>query len=239
MEQNLPLADVLAVVFARTSGSPLSQETVDTAAEIIAKSAGAGVSLMDGTGRGVTTAASGPVVGQADRLQYELGEGPCLRAAAHRVVVRIDDMTTETRWPRWCERASRLGMRASLSVPLVVGERCLGAVKVYAVEPGAFGDREERVVGLFAEQAAVLLDGTKSSDDTWRFGERLTAAMRDRDAVATAKGILMERDHVDEHTAYAQLVHLSERDGKPLRDVASSLLRTSHAEDREVDVVDR
>jgi GAF domain-containing protein len=249
VEQELPLADELAVVFARMSGLLLSRETVDTAvdfvaslaAEVIAGSVGAGVSLMDGTGRRTTKAASDPLVERADQLQYDLDEGPCLQAVADRVVYRIDDLTTETRWRRWCGRAAGLGMRSTLTVPLIVGEQCLGALKVYALEPGAFGDREERLVSLFAAQASVLLANVKSYDDVQRFSDRLTAALRDRDAVATAKGVLMGRGHVDVDTAFAQLVSLSERDGKPLRDVAWALLRSSHDDypGRGVDVVDR
>jgi GAF domain-containing protein len=239
VEQELPLADELAVVFARMSGLLLSRETVDTAvdfvaslaAEVVTGSVGAGVSLVDEAGWRTTRAASDPLVERADQAQYDLDEGPCLQAAADRVAYRIDDLTTETRWRRWCERAAGLGMRASLSVPLLVGERCLGAIKVYAVEPGVFGDREERLVSLFAEQAAVLLANVKSYDDVQRFSDRLTAALRDRDAVATAKGVLMGRERLDPDTAFARLVSLSERDGRPLRDVAWALLGSAHADE--------
>jgi GAF domain-containing protein len=238
VEQDLPPADELAVVYARMSGFLLSRETVDTAvdlvaslaAQVVAGSAGAGVSLVDEAGRR-TKAASDPLVEQADQLQYDLDEGPCLQAAADRAVYRIGDMTTETRWRRWCERAAGLGMRSSLSVPLLAGGRCLGAIKVYAVEPGAFGDREEHLVSLFAEQAAVLLANVKSYDDVRRFSDRLTSALRDRDAVATAKGVLMERERLDPDTAFARLVSLSERDGRPLRDVAWTLLGSAHADE--------
>jgi GAF domain-containing protein len=214
------------------SGLLLSQETVATvvelvvssAAEVIADAAGVGVSLVDDTGRRTTAAASDPVVERLDQVQYDLDEGPCLQASADGVAYRIDDMVTEERWPRWTAVAARSGMRAAMSVPLVVGDRCLGAIKVYATEPGVLGDREEHLLGLFAEQAAVLMANVKALGEARRFSERLTAALRDRDAVNTAKGVLMEREHVDADTAFARLVSLSERDAKPLHDVAWTVL---------------
>lgn len=249
MERESPQADEPAVLVARVSGHLMTRQTVDTAVElvvalaagIVPDSVGAGVSLVDDSGRRLTAAASDPLVWEADQLQYDLDEGPCLVAALDRVVCRVDDTATEPRWRRWCERAAHLGVRASLSVPLLTAGRCLGAVKVYAVEPGAFGEREEHLVGLFAEQAAVLLAEVSSRDDARWFGDRLTAALRDRDAVATAKGVLAERGHVDPDTAFAQLVSLSHRDRAPLRDVARAVVRSTWDDhrDRGVDVVDR
>ncbi|WNV87429.1 GAF and ANTAR domain-containing protein [Umezawaea sp. Da 62-37] len=248
MERELPLADELAVVFARMSGLLLSQETVATAlelvvssaAEVISGAAGVGVSLMDDTGRRITAAASDPVVGRLDQLQYDLDEGPCLQAMADGVVCRIDDMGTEARWPRWTALAAGAGTCATMSVPLVAGDRCLGAIKVYATEAAVLGDREENLLGLFAAQAAVLVANVKAYDDAQRFSERLTAALRDRDAVNIAKGVLMERERVDADTAFALLMSLCERDAKPLHDVAWAVLRSSRGElpERGAEVVD-
>jgi len=102
---DLPLADELAVVVARMSGLLLSRETVESAlelivasaAEAIPASAGAGVSLIDEEGGRTTAAASDEVVREADDLQYELGEGPCLSAWSRRAVVRVDDLSADGR----------------------------------------------------------------------------------------------------------------------------------------------
>lgn len=138
MDQDLPLADELAVVFARMSGLLLSQETVGTAVRLVTSLAtetipgtfGAGVTLMDERGRPTTTGASAPVVERADNLQYEFDEGPCLTAWAERLLVRTDDIAGERRWPRWAKAVEPLGLRSALSVPLVAGDVTLGALKV-------------------------------------------------------------------------------------------------------------
>jgi putative methionine-R-sulfoxide reductase with GAF domain len=73
-------------------------------------------------------------------LQYELDEGPCLTAWRQREVVRVDDVTKETRWPAWTAAVTAfgIGLQSTLSVPLVVQDESLGAMKVYARDPYAF-----------------------------------------------------------------------------------------------------
>jgi hypothetical protein len=104
MENHLPLADELAAVFARMSGLLLSAETAGAALELITAlaretvkgSSGAGITLLDEFGDRITTAATDPLVTLADRLQYELGEGPCLTAWERR--------TTEGQGPAFLAR---------------------------------------------------------------------------------------------------------------------------------------
>lgn len=130
MTQGLPLADELAVVFTRMSGLLLSHETVSIALSLITSLAketipgavGAGVTMLNENGQEVSAAATGPVVEQADGLQYELGEGPCLSAWGQRATFRTEDLRHETRWPRWSKGVQPLGLRASLSTAIVTGD---------------------------------------------------------------------------------------------------------------------
>jgi GAF domain-containing protein len=240
LARELPLADELAAVFVRMSGLLLTEDTVQTALSIVvslaqetvAGSLGVGVTLLDGQGRRTTAAASGPLPERADSLQYELDEGPCLRSWTDRVVVRVDDLLEDDRWPRWAQAVRPLGVRASLSAPLVVGGTALGAIKVYAATPGAFGEHDEYLLTMFATQAAILLAHVSSHVDAHRLSESLTDALRGREVIATAKGILMARDGTDEDTAFATLIALSRQQSRKLRDVATTLVRTTTARHR-------
>src|SRR2546421_139395 len=103
----LPLTDELAAVFARMTGLLLNEETVaaalglvsSLAQETVPGSSGAGVSIIDEHHRRSSGSTDERVL-QADDLQYELGEGPCLTAAAERRLIRIDDLSVDRRWPR-------------------------------------------------------------------------------------------------------------------------------------------
>ena len=66
-------------------------------------------------------------------------------------------------------------MRAAISSPLVVGDRSLGAVKVYADEPDAFDGHSEQLLTLFSAQAAVLVANVQSSERAKRLSEGMRA----------------------------------------------------------------
>jgi GAF domain-containing protein len=231
----LPLADELSLVFARMSGLLLSEETVTTALGLIGSLAldtvsgacGAGVTLVDPRGHRRTSGATDPRVEEADRIQYELDEGPCLAAAAARQVVRVDDIEGDPRWPRWSARAAPLGLRAALSAPLVAGDEALGALKVYGEAAGSFDEQAERLLSMFAAQAAILVANVQSFERAHRVSEELRKTVRNRDLVSMAKGLLMARHGVDEDTAFALLVARSHEDGVPLLDVARTLIESA------------
>ena len=231
METEPPPADELAAVFASMSGLLLSSETVSSALELITTLVaetvgdvdGAGVTLLDEHGARTTTAATDPVVTEADALQYELGEGPCLMAWAQRVAVRVDDITGDDRWPRWAQAAAATGMRAVLSAPLVVGDAALGALKVYSRRPGTYGEHDKHLLTMFAAHAAVLLNQVRSRADARRVSTRLADSLRVRDVVNIAKGVLMCREGVDEQAAFLLLSKAAEEEGRPLRAVAESV----------------
>jgi GAF domain-containing protein len=235
MVEGLPLAEELSAVYARMSGLLLSEETVGTAVRLVTALAtdaipgavGAGVTLVDERGGKTTSGASDPVVEKADSAQYELGEGPCLTAWAQRALVRIDEIGSDGRWPRWSRAVEPLGLRAALSAPLVAGDRSLGAVKVYAHLPGAFDRHAEHLLVMFAAQAAILLANVQSVDSAQRLSDGLKDALRSRDLIATAKGILMARDGIAEEAAFSVLVAGAQREHKTLREAAHCLVRST------------
>ncbi len=80
-----------------------------------------GVSIRHGKGEITTPAATDAMAEQADNLQYELGEGPCLDAVWEGDQTLIEDMTTERRWPRWAPLAADLGIMSVLSTRMATG----------------------------------------------------------------------------------------------------------------------
>ncbi|WP_410675915.1 GAF domain-containing protein [Amycolatopsis sp. cmx-4-68] len=228
-------AQQLAAVFARMSGLLLSSEKVDTALKLITALAvemvpgttGAGISLMDHHGRRVTAAATDEVVDRADELQYQLGHGPCLTAWAERAVVRVDDLARDERWPAWSRPAAELGLASVLSAPMVAGPEPLGALKVYAVLPHAYGQREEHLLTMFAAQAAMLISNMRTAQDAERASAQVAEALRGREVVKLAKGIVMARDHVDERAALLTLAQLAERERTTLRHTAERLAQST------------
>ena len=98
-----------------------------------------------------TAAYDGEMSLAADELQYERGYGPCMDAGRGGVVLRVDDMQTEERWPDYVARVrAETPVRSSLSVPLPYQGTMIGALNVYSGERAAFASPESLRAGLDA-----------------------------------------------------------------------------------------
>lgn len=223
----------LGLALTQMAGVVLSRETVDTALALVttlaatttAGTLGAAVTVVDEHGKR-SKAASNQMAEQADALQYEFDDGPCLTAWRTQELVRIDDTTTDARWPRWNEAASRLGVRSVLSAPLVLDDASIGAMKVYCERPMNYGPHDEHVLRLLAAQAAILLANTQSLQTARRLARQLTEALTSRDAIAQATGVLLARGAESQQAAFATLAAAARRTDRPVQQVARTLLAT-------------
>jgi GAF domain-containing protein len=229
-QSSAPSVD-LTWALSQMSGLLLSRETVDTALELVTSLAatttagtlGAAVTVVDEHGKR-SKAASNRAVEQADALQYEFDEGPCLTAWRTGEMVRIDDTTTDGRWPRWNDAVSRLGVRSVLSAPLLAGEESIGAMKVYCERPMNYGPHDEQVMRLLAAQAAILLANTQSLAEARRLSRQLTDALASRDLIAQATGVLLARGAASRQHAFATLAATARHSDRRIEDVARALL---------------
>lgn len=175
-----------------------------------------GVSLREGkTLR--TVAATNDLVTRLNTIEHELDEGPCMQAVLEQRSYRIDDMSTDTRWPRFAKAAQAHGIQSMLSYRLFTSGRNLGALDLYSSKPNAF-DAQAQVIGeLFAAHAAIALIGATQQAE-WQ------AARNSRDLIGVAKGILMHREHLTDDQAFTLLVTTSQRANIKIRDVAAWLV---------------
>jgi GAF domain-containing protein len=231
MPQQLPL-DQLTLSLARIKNLLLTEEKVDHAVQLLAEgirdsfdgSAGAGVSLMDEQGSRTSAGATDAVVLEADAAQYELGQGPCLTAWATERTLLIQDVATDDRWPLWSQAVRHLSIRSVISTPLMVGPRCLGALKIYATVPGAFDAATARPLEKLAAPAATLLDNIQTSEAPQRITQALTSALHSRDTVNRAQGILMQKDGLGASEALRELVRLSKAGRRSLLSVSTDIV---------------
>ena len=156
---------------------------------------------------------------RVDALQAEVGEGPCLDAVFRERLVRVDDLSSEQRWPQFARRASALGAASMLSFQLWVDGDNLGALNLYGRQPWAFDEESEQIGLLFVSHAAVAMAGAQKRD-------QLVENVATRDLIGQAKGILMERYQIDAQRAFALLVRTSQDSNRKLRDIAVELATT-------------
>jgi GAF domain-containing protein len=176
-----------------------------------------------------TAAFSGSLAHQLDERQYEQGYGPCLDAAHAGEVVVIDDMATETRWPRFAPLAMKAGVRSSLSVGLPVQQHVIGALNVYSTAAFAFDNDAEELARTFAGYAAVALANASLFTSTADLAAQMQKAMESRAGIEQAKGIIMAQLHCDADTAFDVLTKRSQHANRKLRDVAADIIAATIA----------
>jgi hypothetical protein len=181
-------------------------------------------------GGGVTVNATGHLAQQADERQYDVDDGPCLHAMREGVVVRVDDMTTETRWGDFPPLAVQVGVRSSLSLPLEVEGRSRGALNLYSTRPAAFADGHEEEAGRWAARASGALTVAlriAAGDDR---ADRLAGGLDTRTVIGQAIGLVMARERCSAEQAFALLRVSSQRRNVKLRDIAATLVASFEAE---------
>ncbi|MER6982841.1 GAF and ANTAR domain-containing protein [Streptomyces carpinensis] len=114
------------------------------------------------------------------------------------------------------------GLRSALALRLRAEKRRLTVLTAYAGKPRAFDDSATRIGRLFTAHVSLALDSA-----TVR--EQLTEAMRTRDLIGQATGILMERLDIDAAQAFDSLVRASQRENVKLRDLARRIVDAKKA----------
>jgi GAF domain-containing protein len=177
------------------------------------------VTYVTGRRRVEPRAATSDLPREVDEMQDRIQEGPCLHAVWDEQTVRVEDMRTETRWPRFAAEAVELGVLSSLSVQLFVEGDNLGALNLYARRPHAFSEESEDVGLVLAAHAAVAVAAAQNE-------EHLRRAVSSRDLIGQAKGILMERYKLTGDQAFQVLARASQQTNRRLVDVADELTQT-------------
>jgi GAF domain-containing protein len=166
-----------------------------------------------------TVFASDVVPRQLDALQMQMDTGPCLTAARKQIVVRMHDIAADTRWPEFRHAAAECEVASMLCVPLFIDDRLLGTLSFYGEQPDAFRDGAEPIARLLATLSAVAL-----ADSFQR--ERMERALRNRDVIGQAKGILMSRHGLPADAAFEMLRTHSQHTNNKLVAVAERVVET-------------
>ncbi|MEV2211754.1 GAF and ANTAR domain-containing protein [Streptomyces sp. NPDC050997] len=210
------MAELARELLTKESVSETLDEIAASAVKLVTGCDAAGI-LAVRKGQAVTLSACGEGVRESDRLQGELGEGPCFdlaRGAADERAYRIEDMNDpQPSWPRFAEAARDLGIGSMTGVLLYTDKEDFGALNLYARRPGAFTHEFETAGWLLASHAAVALSSARTID-------QLEHAMHTRHGIGEAMGILMERHRLSEDDAFNVLRAISQEHNLKLRDVA-------------------
>lgn len=201
----------------------LLTEVAGFAVRAIPGADGAGLTLIESTHTD-TVVTTAPFVREVDNIQYGIGQGPCISAAADRRTVMSGSLGDDARWPRFGPQVARLGVHSALSLPLITPSGVVGALNVYAHPHDTFDDRAAELGGLFAVPAAIAVQNAQVLAEARRLAQRLQKALETRAVIDRAVGILMSRSGVAEQEALARLRTLSQHEQAKLPQTAQSIV---------------
>ena len=111
-----------------------------------------------------------------ERLQTELGQGPCLMAYETGEAVTVPDMRREGRFPEFAPAALAAGMGAVFAFPLRHGAGRLGALDLYRDTPGALDPRDMSAAQTLADVAAAYLLNAQARQEALEISDRFRAS---------------------------------------------------------------
>jgi GAF domain-containing protein len=175
-----------------------------------------------------TVASTGRLALDLDAVQYERGDGPCLRAARTGEATEIADTRADSRWPDYTRRAAERGNLSSLAVPLSIDEdeRIFGSLNLYSRKPEAFDEDSRSAARAFGPYAAVAAGNVYAYQSARSLADNLKAALENRAVIEQAKGILMERYKLTADYAFRLLAVASMNANRKLRHIADELVLT-------------
>lgn len=198
-----------------TTLANITAAAVEVLPDVVASS----LTVKHGTGSLDSVAPTADYLREVDAAQYEFQEGPCYEAATDTVHVTSPDLANDPRFPRYAPVAVKHGIRAQAGIRLFDTPSASGALNLYATEVGVFEDLD-MLSQLFAHQSAMALDYARQID-------QLQEAVRSRQMIGQAVGMVMERYQVDEARAFGFLTRLSSHQNVKLRVVAQELLQAA------------
>jgi GAF domain-containing protein len=174
--------------------------------------------------RADTIVATADFVREVDTIQYSIGEGPCISAAAERRTFTSGSLGGETRWPRFGPRVARLGVHSVLSLPLLSPEGVFGAMNVYAHGKHVFDEHAVQVGELFSVPAAIAVENAQVLARAKRLANNLQAALVSRAVIDQAIGIVMSRTGATSAEAFDRLRTRSQVEHTKVSMVAQSIV---------------
>lgn len=207
---------------------PAVERIADAARSSIEDCMACGVSVRDG--EMLLTVAGTPQVEMIDAYQYDQGDGPCVHALTAGEVSWLPDTAIDTRWAPFSRRAAKVGVSCVLALPLVVGDKVLGALNLYGSTANGLVGRSRELAELFAPHAAVTIANLQTHRATVELANQLQQALASRSTIEQAKGILMARYDLNAEAAFELLAARSQQLNVPLREVAAEFVSATPGE---------
>jgi transcriptional regulator with GAF, ATPase, and Fis domain len=204
MEQQEPattFANLAHLVYAKADYAEVHQAIVDAAPQLVPACHHASLMVLR-KGQFETLASSDGIAGQVDRLEREVGEGPCVDAITDEGFQLDSDIRHQTQWPRLAERIlAETPVRGMLGHRIVVDGTKVGALNLFSDDPGAMTDEsavQGTILASFASVALAALTHDERADT-------LQQGLHSNREIGKAIGLLMTAHRISSEEAFELL----------------------------------
>ena len=159
-----------------------------------------------------------------DEAQYAADDGPCLTCLRRGLPVSVADIRSDQRWPEFARRGVQEGVASSLSVPLTVRDRTVGALNLYSRTANGFSEAGRARATEFAGYAAGTVALAAQRAEQEQRERHLATALSSRSTIDQAMGVLMAQARVTADEAFEILRRRSQHSNVKLRDVAATVI---------------
>lgn len=174
-----------------------------------------------------TVAASNDIAVAVDQAQYADQAGPCLEALETSKPLAVPDIAATMRWPGFRDTACRLGLHASLSIPLFAGRgESIAALNLYGRDPAAMTALTAAVRATYDEAAPTGLDLLDPDPGGAELIDGLTGAFAAQAIIQQAIGIIIATQHSTPDRAYAILRLQAADADQSLLDTAQAVIES-------------
>ena len=205
---------------------PLQTGRLGDVCASVTQMSGAGIMLLSDEGHRVSLCTTDATSETIERLQFELGEGPCLDAFNLDEPVLEPDLANPaaTRWLLFSAAAVKVGARAVFGFPMRVGAVRLGALNLYRDRPGVLSDDQHDDALAMADVAASSVLALQASAPDGELAGELDASANFQLVVHQAAGIVSAQLDIPVSDALARLRAHAIGEGRPLRDLARDVV---------------
>ena len=220
------LSELAGLLLSTDSFEGLLQGVAELSVRVVEPAATCGITLAQDD-RVITVASADALAGELDEQQYKHETGPCLQALACGEVVEAADLATEDRWDGYPVIAMAHGILAVLSTPLIVDDKPVGVLNLYARAARSFTAVDRQLAGLLAGQAAIAVTAALRHYDEVTLTDNLRIALSSRSVIDQAIGIVMAQGQCGPEDAFVTLRAISQRRNVKLRVVAADLVNAT------------
>ncbi|MCU1372207.1 MAG: hypothetical protein JWO77_3401 [Ilumatobacteraceae bacterium] len=174
-------------------------------------------------GRSVTAVATARVALELDMVQYDLDDGPCLRAFRTMDSLRIDIVEPFEEFPHFAVAAQAEGITSVLSLPALWGDELVATLNLYSRQ-GPFDESAATVGAVLAAQVSIAVSRSPEFSAARNVVEHAQRNADDDAEISVATGMLMANQSCTAEQAAGLLREAAVEDERTVVEIAKRIL---------------